>query len=183
MRFGDAADFAIEAELEPGLAPPSAVWGRMCVWAGGAALGDLNKPRCGLWEAAVEFRWLSGHLADLWDETFDGLDDRAITDRLDALLYGYVGGVEADDHRTIDEVNRDAERFSKFNFLTNWGEQFDGSKSFIVCPPGGPVRVLSRHLPARMNGVAVVARKRFRGAVEDFLRWFDDAEAGLRGRL
>lgn len=180
MKFGDTGDFAIEVELEPGLTPPSAVWGRMCVWCRGVTLGDLSEPSCGLWEAACEFRSLFGRLADLWDETLDGLDDRAATDLLDGLLYGHHGGVEIEDGRTMEQISRDAERFGKFDFLTNWGEQFDGYKSFILCPPGGPVRILSRHLPRPMNGVAVVTKEGFLGAVEGFIRWFDNEEERLR---
>jgi hypothetical protein len=152
----------------------------MCVWCRGAALGDLGEPYCGLNQAADEFRWLSGHLADLWDESLDGLDDRAATDFLDGLLYGYHGGVEIEDDRTIERIRRDAERFWKFDFLTNWGEQFDGVKSFILCPPDGPVRILSRDLPEPMNGIAVVTREGFLGAAEEFVRWFDNEEMRLR---
>lgn len=179
MRFGDAKDFAIEAELESGIAPPSAVWGRMCVWCRGAAVGDLSKPSCALYPAAGEFRWLTGHLVDIWDESLNGLDDRAATDFLDGLLYGYHGDVEIEDDRTIEQIRRDAEQFGKFNFLTNWGEQFDGFKSFILYPPDGPVRILSRHLPETMNGGAVVTRDGFLGAAEGFLRWFDIMEKWL----
>lgn len=35
--FGDRKDFAIEVLSEPHLAPPSAVWGRMCLH-----IGDLS---------------------------------------------------------------------------------------------------------------------------------------------
>lgn len=31
MLFGDRLIFAIEADVEPNLEPPRAVWGRMCV--------------------------------------------------------------------------------------------------------------------------------------------------------
>jgi hypothetical protein len=41
--FGVPADFAIEAEVDPGLQPLSAVWGSMCVWCRGRALGDLSE--------------------------------------------------------------------------------------------------------------------------------------------
>jgi hypothetical protein len=179
MRFGDISDFAIEAEVEPDISPPSSVWGRMCIWCRGEPLGNLSEPYCGLGAAAYEFRWLRCHLTDLWDECLEGLDDRDANDFLDGLLYGYRGGVEIEDERTSEEMNRDATRFSKFNFLTNWGEQFDGYKSFILCPPAQPVRILSRHLPDRMNGVAVVTREGLLSAVEDFLRWFDEQEKRL----
>jgi hypothetical protein len=174
MRFGDANDFAIEAELEPDISPPSSVWGRMCIWCRGVALGDLSEPYCALYPAACEFRWLRSQLTDLWDECLDGLDDRAANDFLDGLLYGYHGNVELEDERTLEEMKWDWDRYGKFSFLTNWGEQFDGYKSFILCPPAKPVRILSRHLPDRMNGVAVVTREGLLSAAEEFLLWFDE---------
>jgi hypothetical protein len=151
----------------------------MCVWCRGAPLGDLSEPSCGLWEAAIKFHWLSDHLADLWDESLAGLDDRAALDFLDGLLYGYHRDVAIEDHRTNEQIKRDSERFRKFNFLTNWGEQFDGCKAFIVCPPAGPVRILSRHLPESLNCVAEVTREGFVSAAQGFVGWFNEEQARL----
>ncbi|MCA9678819.1 MAG: hypothetical protein KC464_27570 [Myxococcales bacterium] len=46
-------------------------------------------------------------------------------DLLDQKLYG-------EDARSDEEVRRDVQRFARFAFLTNGGESFDRSKSFLV---------------------------------------------------
>lgn len=94
MRFGDPADFAIEADVEPHLRPPSAVWGHMCVWCQGVVLGDITDLHCGLYGAYSSFRWLASNLNELWAPELVGLDDVAVWNFLDGLLYGYHGDVE-----------------------------------------------------------------------------------------
>lgn len=181
MRFGDPANFAIEAELELNLRRPSAVWGRMCVWCRGIALGDISEQYCALFPAFMEFRWLSSHINELWDPELAGLDDVALWNFLDELLYGYHGDIEVHDDRTVQECERDWVRWGVFNFLTNWGEQFDGYKSFIASPPGDTVRILSRRLPSTMGLSVEVSRAAFKSASEQFVAWFDAQNARLRG--
>src|SRR5947209_6980798 len=142
--FGERADFAIEAGIEPDLHTGATVWGHMCVWCRGVPLGKLDERYCGLYPAYSEFAWLTGNLGSLWADELSGLDDVAAWDLLDGLLYGYHGDVELSDTGTLAELRRDAARWGRFNFLTNWGEQFDGYKSFLLSPPGEFVRVLSR---------------------------------------
>ncbi len=183
MIFGDPQDFAIEAGGEPGLAPPAAVWGFMRVWCGGVPLGDIEERGCALYPSSVEFAWLSDHIDGLWDESLTGLDDKAAWDLLDGSLYGYHGDVEVEDQRTLDEMRRGWDRYSKFNFLTNWGESFDGYKSFIMSPPNGKLRILSRRLPAYLGLSVQVSRSSFQEACRRFIHWFLSEEAHLRERL
>ena len=88
--------------------------------------------------------------------------------------------VELFDTRTLTELRRDAARWGRFNFLTNWGEQFDGYKSFLLCPPGEPVRVLSRRLPSHMGRGVSVSRQGVASAAAGFAAWFE-SESGRLG--
>src|SRR5438128_886855 len=101
--FGDRADFAIEAGVEPDLTPPSAVWGHMCVWCRGVPLGDIENRQCGLYGAYCGFREVASRIDRLWAKELDGLDDVAAWNHLDGLLYGYHGDVELADNRTLEE--------------------------------------------------------------------------------
>jgi hypothetical protein len=74
----------------------------------------------------------------------------------------------------------DAQRYGRFNFLTNWGEEFDGCKSFLLCPPGRPVRILSRSFPPAVGLGVDVSRAGFVAAAAAFARWFEAQEARLR---
>jgi hypothetical protein len=178
--FGDPADFAIEAGVEPDLTPPSPVWGHMRVWCGGIPLGDIDDRHCGLYLPYLNFRSRARSLDELWDENLTGLSDREIWNFLDGRLYGFHGDVEIEDDRTLDEVDADMVRYGKFNFLTNWGEQFDGYKSFLLCPPGKPLRVLCRRLPERIGLGLDVSRAGFTAASRAFVRWFEEQERRLR---
>jgi hypothetical protein len=179
--FGDRNDFAIEAGIEPDLAAPSAVWGHMCVWCRGVPLGDLNDRHCGLAHACSAFRWLPDHLDELWAPEFVGLDALATWNFLDGVLYGYHGDVELPDDLTTDEECRaDAQRWGRHNFLTNWGEQFDGCKAFVLSPPNGAVRVLYRQRREPFQ-VAEVSRAGFAAAAAGFVEWFEAQELRLLG--
>lgn len=181
--FGDPDDFAIEAGVEPGLTPPSQVWGRSCVWCRGNALGDIADHNCGLGGTFQGFQRLAEHIDELWDDALAGLDDQEMWNFLDGLLYGYHGDVAIDDDRSLEQIHADCDRYGKFNFLTNWDEQFDGYKSFILCPPGsGIVRILSRAFPCEVGLGVNVSKTGFLGAVQAFIGWFKEQERRLSSR-
>ena len=156
MRFGNPDDFAIDADVEPDVVPPSAVWGSMCVWCRGEPLGRCDERYCFLATAASSFDWMSGHLDELWESGFEGLDDEAAFARLDSFLSPH-----------------------RFDFLTNWGEQFDNWRGFVVCPPGEDLRVYYRR-PDRSRSGARVTRRGFQAAADAFVAWFEGHEARLR---
>ena len=160
--FGNRDDFAIEAGIEPELKPPSAVWGHMCI--------------CGLLSP------VHGELTidRLWAEEFVSLDDLAVLNFLDGLLYGYHGNLELPDDRPVATLKRGAVVWGCFNFLTNWGEQFDRCKAFIMCPPGGPVRILSRDLPDPLAPGVRVSKEGVVAAINGFTEWFEKQEQRLK---
>ena len=177
MTFGDPQDFAIETLVEPDLTPPSAVWGRMQVWCRGRTLGNIEDRYCHLGPAYAGFQHLADRIDENWDEALRGLGDRETFNFFDVLLYGYRYGVYVNDGKSLFQVRVDAARYGHFNFLTNWGEQFDGYKSFLVCPPAGDVRILSRKLPSlRVD----VSRATVVGASSAFTRWYEEQERRLR---
>jgi hypothetical protein len=182
MLFGLQESFAIEAMAEPDLKPPSAVWGRMRVWCQGVALGDFSEPYCALYPAYMEFKNLLFTLPSLWKSEFEGLNDEALSNRLDELLFGCHGDIVIEDERTLEQCQNDAEEYTRFTFLTNWGEQFDGfGKSFIFCKGDGIVRVINHQSVG-----AIVGMKCFEapideviGAISGFVEWFNNESLRL----
>jgi hypothetical protein len=183
MLFGDPSDFAIEADVEPDLRPPSSVWGHMCVWCRGCALGRIEERHCALYPSHLAFEWLVTHLDELWAPELAVFDDGGIWKFLDSLLYGYHDQLALDEHdrRTLSEMQQDSAEFSRFNFLTNWGEQFDGGyKSFIFRPPSEQVRILSRAFPANLGPCVQVTPEGFVTAATGFVEWFREQERRLQ---
>ncbi|MCC9603751.1 hypothetical protein LOC67_24640 [Stieleria sp. JC731] len=174
MLIGDSTDFAIEVMVEPALKVPSAVWGRMCVHVGGTTLGDFSDQYCALYPAYGNFDWHAKRVDRLWDTVFNGMTPEEIHDTVRHAIYG-------DDDRTMDEIQRDSRRFSPFDFLTNWGEQFDGYSSVIVAPAPETVMVLHRPYvqldsPRRLPDdflAASCSRDGFCRAAREFVAWFD----------
>lgn len=170
MIFGSTETFAIEAMTEEGLAPPSAAWGRMRVWCQGTSMGDFSDEHCGL--PYSHFLNLNEDLSSLWLPEFESMSALDLCNHLDGLIYGYHGDVELNDARTSEEICRDSMKYSKFSFLTNWGEMFDSvEKSFICCTPAGEVRVLNRvAAPGRWLQAQLPEALH---AITEFLRWYE----------
>lgn len=182
MLFGNRNDFAIEAGVEPELQPPSAVWGHMCVWCRGHALGRLEERGCALYHSRCSFEWVTAHLDELWTPELAAFDDDGKWNFLHGLLYGYHGEIDLGEHdrRTGAEIRADSAEYSRFDFLTNWGEQFDGFQSFIFRPPGGQVHILSRAFPTDMGLCVRVTPEGFVTAVTGFVGWFREQERRLQ---
>jgi hypothetical protein len=174
MLIGDPTDFAIEVMVEPDLKVPSAVWGRMCVHVAGTTLGDFSDQFCALYPAYGHFDWHAKRHDRLWDTVFNDMSAEEIHDKVRFAIYG-------DDDRTMDEIQRDSRRFSPYDFLTNWGEQFDGYSSVIVSPTPDAMMVLHRPYvdldsPRRLPADFVSARcsrDGFCRAAASFVDWFD----------
>ena len=136
MIFGNPSDFAIEAESDAALnSPKSTAWGHMRIWCQGEPVGDFTQTHCGLSGAQQSIANLAAEIDTLWNEALDGLGDQAIWDSLYSALYV--------DHGQADEqIAQDADAWSKFIFLTNWGEMFDQFNGFIFCRDSHKVRLL-----------------------------------------
>lgn len=178
MLFGSKGDFAIEAMVEPGLIPPTSVWGRMRIWCEGTPLGDYSEKHCGLPSGHIEE--LARDLPTLWHQDFEGLDDADIFRYLDAMIYSYRDGKEVDDDSSLMPRAVDGDKLGRFIFLTNWEEMFDQEgKAFVLCPDGKMVRVIVQsvdQLTYRSLTASAIAVKM---ACESFLSWFREESVRL----
>jgi hypothetical protein len=175
MIFGNTSEFAIEAVIEPDIKAPSAVWGRMRVWCQGETIGDLNEPFCALYPAYLGFRDLLITLPTLSWAGIENMTNGDIWNFLDGLLYGYHGDIQIQDDRALERMQEDADIYGKFNFLTNWGEQFDRrGKSFIYCADGDKVTILNRSLWSEHGLALHTIRQALPFAISLFLVWFEE---------
>lgn len=162
MLIGTTQTFGIECYHEPIPNATSPVFGRMCIWAEGVPLGDIEEPACML-------NVTEGHLSDtisklesLTDNSLPKCCDRSLFDFLDQALY-------LDNERSTEEVMEDAEKYFKFDFLTNGGESFDRTKSFVVSS-GTNVCLLFTDCKEQFYS-ALIPQELFVGVITSFFVW------------
>lgn len=181
MIFGDKSDFAIQAIIEPHLQAPSEPWGRLCIWVSGKQIGDFDDPHCGLYDCYVSFQEKCNELSELWTDEFKNLDNIEIWNFLDGTLYGYHGNTEINCTRTLEETLNDSKKYSKFDFLTNWGEMFDrDGKSFILKPPNELIKVLNYDYEQEIVNVYRCTEFSFHRASRDFFNWYSEQVRRLK---
>jgi hypothetical protein len=134
----------------------------MCLWIAGYSLGDINEPACMLNVTEGYLQKLLQRIDSLADPLLNELSDREAFVFLNRALY-------ADDGRSDEQVSSDASRFAKFEFLTNSGESFDRTKSFVMADEEN-LRFIFED-DSRGFASARVARKTFMSAVQGFLWW------------
>jgi hypothetical protein len=106
----------------------------------------------------------------LTDAELSGLDDRQAFELLDHKLYL---GTES----SLDDVDRNTARFSRFDSLTNQGESFDRTKSFIV-RDGHVVRILFVYEESGFHSGRVPIRD-FTSICAEFLAWIESERRGI----
>ena len=159
MIFGDTKDFAIEAYHEPS-GPQWGGLGRMCIHIQGNRLGNIRDNHCSLFHATHRFRELAGTIESLWNESFTGLSSPEIFALIDRELY-------------TGEPSESRPRYAPFDLLTNTGEMFDGTKTFITCSPSGRVHILYQ-LRNDTLGSGSCSTQTFRSVADAYVHWFDE---------
>jgi hypothetical protein len=164
MLIGDPNIFAIEVHHEPISNASKRVFGRMCIHTCGVTLGDIEEPDCMLNVTEGHLSEVLGRLHALEDAGFVARSDREAFDFLNQALY-------LDDERTDQEIQRDSERYFRFDFLTNGGESFDRTTSFIT-RSGEMVRLMFTDETETLF-VAHVPQIEFRDRINDFFAWIE----------
>jgi hypothetical protein len=136
----------------------------MCIRAGDKILGDFYEPACMLNVTASHLQGILERLPKLASDAFQGESDASVWETIDEAIY-------QDDDRSMEEIVADSERYFRYDFLTNGGESFDNSKSFIV-RDGDNVRLLFKGDDAAPDSITVDVST-FCTVVSGFLDWID----------
>jgi hypothetical protein len=174
--FGDPQDFAIEAVSDAGPASPAGtVWGHMRLWCCGRSIGDFDERDSGLSDAQTSLSELCRALEALESPSLSQLDDQAAWEFLDRKLY-------VDDARSDAQVAGDTAWWRRFEFVTNWGEPFDGYKGFIFRQSPVTLRIVARCPDNEMVGLTVTVSA-FREAIAAFENWCVERVANGSSRV
>jgi hypothetical protein len=174
MLFGSRDEFAIECH-EKAMSADRLVRGRVCVWCRGVGLGRLQEP-CILTGLECHLRDLLGTLDTRQDPAVDNKGDEEAIRLLTWASYGLDEEIDVGGRRFGPADRR---RMSRFVFLTNRLEAFDGWSAFLLLS-GEEVRILYR-LPTGERGGARVAVARFTEVVRAFLAWVEGLRAQTTG--
>ncbi len=165
MVIGDKQTFAIECYHDPTTKNYKYIFGRICIFVSGIPLGDIHETTCILDVIKEHLLEINGRLESLNDKKLQQLSDRDLFNFLNKALY-------IDDDRTLEEVRDDAEKYFKYDFLTNAVESFDGTKSFMASD-GANIRLMftdtegyfhSSHFPKDL----------FLRVTTSFIQWIKD---------
>jgi hypothetical protein len=136
----------------------------MCIRSGDKILGDFDESACMLNVTASHLQAILKRLPQLDSATFQGQSEAMVWEIIDNAIY-------ADDDRSTEEIVADAERYFRYDFLTNGGESFDNSKSFIV-RDGDSVKLLFKRDDEALESMRVDLGT-FCVVVGEFLAWID----------
>ncbi len=165
MLFGTKEIFAVEAMTEPDLEAPSAVWGRLRIWCCNESFGDFENPYNALHSGAECCREMLNAYPDLWDSTFDLVQDAERFRLFNEAIY--IGS-----HSETKQIVDLADRYWKFDFLTNWGEHTNGLKGLIAFDPNGEVLFMVEGRDELVRGFRF-PQTYFMKAAAGFVGWFD----------
>jgi hypothetical protein len=162
MIIGDQSSFAIECYHEPIPNESESVFGRMCIWVKGNALGNINEPSCmlnvakGTLERVIE--WFQYH------------DDEELFQLNDFEAYTFLNQtVYSAEYRTQEELLRVHYRYYHYDFLTHGGESFDGKMSFIIAAEEN-VRILFEDTAGKFYS-GHIPMKEFLAVINLFFTW------------
>ena len=162
MLFGNPSTFAIECFHDPIPNDNGWVFGRMAILMNGGRLGDIAEPDCMLNVTVGHLEEVLRNIDNLDETEFYELADAELFELLDCALYG-------NDDRSSMEVTADAVKYRKFDFLTNDGESFDNTKSFLVAR-GQLFRLIFRDYDGALLS-AHFSRAEFESVVVAFITW------------
>jgi len=131
----------------------------MCIHIKGIALGDIRDNHCSLFHATERLREVAVNCESLWDHSFAGLSDAEMFALIDREIY-------------VGEASKSGPSYAACDFLTNTGEMFDGTKTFIIFRPPDRLHILFR-LRDDTVGSASWSVPTFRRVADAYVRWFE----------
>jgi hypothetical protein len=159
MIFGDPKDFAIEAYHEPS-GPQYGGCGRLCLHIQSVCLGDIRDNHCSLFHATDRIREVTADFESLGDASFASLSDAEVFALIDREIYA-------------GEAQEGRPSYAACDFLTNTGEMFDGTKTFIIFRPPDRLHILFQ-LRDDTFGSSSCGVPTFRRAAGAYVRWFEE---------
>lgn len=167
--LGDKSEFAIQVMPEPDLKPPSAVWGRMCLWVKGIQLGDFNDAHCGLSQCEHHLNQVLDVLDELWSESFSNKSDKEI--------FNYLNNAWLEPGFDDFGVSNEFGQFHKYNIRYGFAEMFDSEGIFFLLNmSNNSLRLLYQSNESPEIKCLDIDKNLFINTVNEFNSWFKQQE-------
>jgi hypothetical protein len=164
MIFGNKNIYAIEVYHEP-LDDTILLTGRLSLHLYSKTFGDINDEYCDL-SQPYEFLLDKIKHLDKLEYEFGLNNDNDIFKFLDNKLY-------MDEERTMEQIKNDTNFYFKFCFLTNAGEMFDRTKSFIYMDKEKIIHILYQIDDNQIICVKI-DNEIFKKTTSDFIEWYEE---------
>ena len=170
MIFGDKSIYAIEVYHKPLDNYSFYMAGRMCIHLYNKSFGDINEEDCALAELYMTLVEKTRNV-NLLKYDFNLNNDYNVYQFLEEKLY--IDRIE----RTNEQINIDSELYWKFSFMTNMGETFDNTKSFIYMDNKNNIHILYQiHNNTDEIFCNELDRTTFETVSNDFIKWYERTE-------
>jgi len=171
--IGNKSDFAIQVMTENNLAPPSAVWGRMCLWVNNTMLGDYTEAHCGIYQCVH-------HLIEVVN-ILDQLSSAIIINKCDIEAYNYLKSAwlepDTDEFGEPSEV----ESFHKYNISYGLAEMFDKEPMFfLVNTSDGFLKILMQSKNNQDITSHTTSVKTFSNVISELNTWYKQQSEALQ---
>ena len=180
MVFGDKNIYAIEVHHQPQDEDSFYMCGRMCIYLYNKMFGDINNEYCHLYATYTTLVEKSKIITEL-EYDFNLENDVDIFNFLDTKLYI----LDEDADRTYEQIRNDIKPYLKFDFMTNEGEMFDRTKSFIYMDKNKKIHIMYQTDKYNKNNEQFesgeiicneVDKETFENITNDFIRWYEGIE-------
>jgi hypothetical protein len=175
MIFRDKSIFAIEIYHQPLNNNSFYMCGRMCIYLFNKIFGDINNEYCHLYSAYSALLDKINNI-NLLEYEFGLSNDYEVFNFLDDKLY------MAPDERTLEQIKIDARLYFKFDFMTNTGEIFDRTKSFIYMDKNKKIHIIYRtdeYNDGFEDGKIIcneLDKEIFENVTKDLIKWYDELD-------
>ena len=161
MIFGNKNTFAIEVKHDTSYTAKNYIFGSMCMWIENVALGNIDEPACIL---GVSYMQLKTVLESIPKQNIENLPKTNESD-----LFNFI------DHKTYigDDYSPEDHVFYDYDFMTNGGESFDNTKSFII-KYEDQYKIFFHDYDKKQSFYKTVDKSVFHNVIESFFTWHEE---------
>ncbi len=163
--IGNKSEFAVQVMTEADLTPPSAVWGRMCLWVNNISLGNFNEEHCGLYQCVHHLNEVATSLELLCGD--------AINNKSDIDAYNFLKSAWLEPNSNDFGEPNEASQYHKYNISYGLAEMFDKEPIFfLINTSNGHLKLLRQSTTNDDISSHIINKKVFTNVIAELNTWY-----------